>query len=193
LTDISRFIGIEVIPETVGQFTGLCDKNGKEIYRGDILGVKGKIIGHVKDGVRGYCYDVVYAMPLREKGCSLYHTVKYDYPNSIEVIGNIHDNRDLLTIKQEKIIMVLREFLKKYSDYSNFEIEFQQNQDISNFDFGKAVDEEYFPEALQNFADRICEEQRMICGRKVLKNHAEGMETYPIHVQVAERPKIKEL
>jgi uncharacterized phage protein (TIGR01671 family) len=96
---IPKLIGIEVIPETVGQFTGLCDGNGKEIYDGDILGAKGIIIGHVKDGVRGYCYDVVYAMPLRERGCSLYHTVKYDYPNRIEVVGNIHDNRDLLTAK----------------------------------------------------------------------------------------------
>lgn len=83
--------------QTVGQFTGLFDKNGKEIYEGDLLGSKGKIVGFVKGGVRGYCYDVVYIKhPTRESDWPLYSTVKYDYPEQIEVIGNIYDNPELL-------------------------------------------------------------------------------------------------
>ena len=82
---------------TVGQFTGMKDKNGKEIYEGDILGAKGKVIGWVKGGVRGYCYDVVYVNhPAGESRWTLYATVKDDYTEQIEVVGNIYDNPELL-------------------------------------------------------------------------------------------------
>lgn len=89
--------GYEVDPKTVGQFTGLHDKNGTEIYEGDILGTKEKVVGWVKGGVRGYCYDVVYVNhPAGEKRWALYSTIVYDYPDKIAVIGNVHDNPELL-------------------------------------------------------------------------------------------------
>lgn len=84
--------------DTIGQFTGLHDKNGNEIYEGDIIAVNGMQIGYIVGGVRGYCYDVIYtpAKSNGEKACPLYSVVTVDYPNKCEVIGNIHDNSELL-------------------------------------------------------------------------------------------------
>lgn len=84
--------------DTIGQFTGLYDKNGKEIYDGDIIAVNGMQIGYIVGGVRGYCYDVIYtpAKSNGEKAWPLYSVVTIDYPNKCEVIGNIHDNPGLL-------------------------------------------------------------------------------------------------
>lgn len=86
---------------TIGQFTGLHDKNGKEIYEGDIIAANGKQIGYIVGGVRGYCYDVIYnpAKSNGEKAWPLYSVVTRDYPNKCEVIGNIYDNPELLKQK----------------------------------------------------------------------------------------------
>ena len=73
---------INIIPETVGQFTGLHDKNGKEIYEGDI----------VTDGVGKY--KIVYDLKLA--GYQPYCIFRDDPENYCEVIGNIYEDSHLL-------------------------------------------------------------------------------------------------
>ena len=79
-----------IIPETVGQFTGLTDKNGKRIFEGDIV----SLVKH-----DGLIYKVVY-VPCRyelvnSKGVNCFVLDIYKSEN-IEVIGNIHDNPEIL-------------------------------------------------------------------------------------------------
>lgn len=83
----------EVNPATVGQFTGLRDKVGKEVYDGDIL-ADGVNVGEVK-WLQEHCAFVIRNIKPH----------KYVYMESdgklkyTEVIGNIHDNPDLLTVQ----------------------------------------------------------------------------------------------
>ena len=91
-----NFAMVRVDPDSVWQYTGLKDKNGKEIFEGDILAHDGKVIGHIVGGVRGYCYDVIYKNPRYEPSWSLYGVVVNDYKGNVEVVGNVIDNHDLL-------------------------------------------------------------------------------------------------
>ena len=66
-----------------------CDRRGVEF--GALVAHNGRVIGHVVDGVRGYCFDVVYANPVITSTWSLYGVVVNDYKGDVEIVGSIHD------------------------------------------------------------------------------------------------------
>lgn len=81
---------VEVIPETVGQYTGLTDKNGKKIFEGDIV--------KVTTGIEGYgsTYHSVIQKVRYEANSGIAVFLPFDNSDmvEVEVIGNIYDNKE---------------------------------------------------------------------------------------------------
>lgn len=87
---------IEVDPETLCQFTGLCDKNGNKIWENDICDRKEKYPEVVKMTNGDWTLDYSYAIE-RDYGNSYCNLGFYvNERKCVEVIGNIFDNPELL-------------------------------------------------------------------------------------------------
>lgn len=86
----------EVAPKTIGQFTGLYDCHGKEIYEGDILrfGNSPSGVCEVKwnETLAAFCIRFYFENELGSRPLGEWQNCE----KNIAIIGNIHDNPELL-------------------------------------------------------------------------------------------------
>ena len=88
-----------VLPETIGQYTGLTDRNGKRIFEGDICKFKrfnDVHIGKVVFNVTTASFIMWYQPIVGAYGEKATQKMLLSVCDNIEVVGNIHDNPELM-------------------------------------------------------------------------------------------------
>lgn len=93
--DLHVLIGLDgqyhgVIPETVGEYTGLADKNGRRIFEGDIVDI---LCENEEIGVIEWENNAAQFIVSSDGFCANFDNY---YGHDLEVIGNIHDDSELL-------------------------------------------------------------------------------------------------
>ena len=86
----------KVDPTTVGQFTGLCDKNGVKIFEGDLFVNPSNRLMVIETPINKPAF---YALVVSDK--TLGYPLIFENMSSREVIGNIHDTPDLAKEESE--------------------------------------------------------------------------------------------
>jgi len=90
---IMNYSNHTVHPDTVGQFTGLLDKNGKKVFEGDVIRVDcSGVAGSFEDGIYNVKYflpDCAFCLEQTDEQHAIQFNECYDY----EIIGTIHDDK----------------------------------------------------------------------------------------------------